>query len=738
MGSGPVPHTRVVGFTSRLTTALVVALAAAPVRAQGPEEPESEVDESTMRSLMQADLETLMNTPIEVSTATKTVQTIHEAPAIITTITRDQIAVWGYRTVAEVLEHVLGFFVVDDHISPNLAVRGISGGLYSESSIIKVLIDGHSVAFSSTGGNALGPELVPLTAVDRVEVIRGPASALYGADAFLGVVNIKTRDGKSLDGSTAWLSGGRLGSHLAADADASVGLSHGMVDMLVALRRTLQDLSGLTLPATSPAPSIPEYNLGATQARGLDQRSTTALAKIGVRPREGTDLGAFAYYSTIERGGEFGTLFQLANGFNDRGVFSENRISLWQFRTGLTLEQRLGARARLEFRGAYFTGGPRKDNRLEVGSEFFYVRRSYFFRGTDLDTHAEWDPHSSLRLVLGGSLLVDEERLPSKLGIAKQRLGEVGTGQIIEAVSVHQGHKTFLNGGGYLQGSWTPLGNYLGLTGGLRYDHHNIYGDQLSHRVGIVSSFGRDLHLKLLEGSAFKAPSPLLLYAVPSTTGDVRGNPNLKPQFVNTFEFQVAWSPTEWLDLSSVVAYSIVDDKTEFIQQGINKEARNVAHATTISSETLADLKPSDWLQAYLSFEYQQTRQRSGEEGFPAQVVGTSGTIYPNVMVHSGLVVQPPGAGLRAAVQLSYIGERRPSENNILLGGRAYTLPAYWLLEAKLASPGFHFFRDPAQEVSFAISGKNLLGANGPAPGFSGVDYPLAPRALWLEMDLIF
>jgi iron complex outermembrane receptor protein len=192
------------------------------------------------------------------------------------------------------------------------------------------------------------------------------------------------------------------------------------------------------------------------------------------------------------------------------------------------------------------------------------------------------------------------------------------------------------------------------------------------------------------------------------------------------------------LSTCPVVAYSIVEDKTEFIQQGINKVARNVAHATTISSETLVDLKPTDWLQAYLSFEYQRTRQRSGEEGFPAQVVGTAGTIYPNVMAHSGLVVQPPGGLLRAAVQLSYIGERRASENNILLGGRAYTLPAYWLLEAKLASPGFHLFRGEEQEVSFAISGKNLLGASGPAPGFSGVDYPLAPRALWLQMDLVF
>jgi len=721
-----------VGIAPGLTAALLFAWAS-PALAQSPED-----ERASMHSLINADLETLMNTPIDVSTATKTVQTIHEAPAIITTVTRDQIAVWGYRSVGEVLRHVLGFFMVDDHVSPNLAVRGISGGLYSESSIIKVLIDGHSVAFSSTGGNALGPELVPLSAVDRVEIIRGPASALYGADAFLGVVNIKTRDGKSLAGSTAWLSGGRVGTHLAGDVDVSAGMSRGMLDVLVAYRHNQQDLSGLELPATSPAPAIPEYNLGSTRARGLDQRSNTALAKVTLRPREGSDLRAFAYYSALERGAEFGALFQLANGFNERGAFSENRVSLWQFRTGLTLEQRLGSKVRLAFQGAFFEGGPRSDNRLEVGSEFFYVRRRFGFRGTDLDAHVEWDPASSLRLVAGASLLVDDERLPSRLGVAKQKLQDTSAGQIIEAVSVRQGRKTFVNGGGYLQGSWNPLGSYLGLTGGMRYDHHNIYGDQLSRRLGLVSSPRPNLHLKLLHGSAFKAPSPLLLYAIPSTTGDVIGNPKLLPQYVNTFEFQAAWAPTGWLDLSSDVAYSIVDDKTEFLQQGINKVARNVAHATTLSWESLVEARATEWLQAHLSFEWQRTRQRTGQEGFSAQVVGEEGTIYPKIMLHGGLVVRSARARLRAAVQASYIGERRASENNILLGGRAYTLSDYVLLEAKLATDGFHLFHDAAQEISFAVSGQNLLGASGPAPGFSGVDYPLAPRALFLEADLTF
>src|SRR4051812_16200473 len=67
------------------------------------------------------DLATLLETPLDVWTATKTDQKSQQAPAIITTVTREQIMAWGYRSVAEVLEHLLGFYVVDDHTAPNLA-----------------------------------------------------------------------------------------------------------------------------------------------------------------------------------------------------------------------------------------------------------------------------------------------------------------------------------------------------------------------------------------------------------------------------------------------------------------------------------------------------------------------------------------------------------------------------------------------------------------------------------------
>lgn len=701
-----------------------------------PQDDQLETDTRTEEEIEKMDLQDLLQTPIDVWTATKTVQRSHDAPAVITTVTREQIAILGYRSIAELLGHVLGFYVVDDHATPNVAVRGGSGGLYSDSSIIKVLIDGHSIAFSPTGGNWLGPELIPLSAVERVEIIRGPASALYGADAFLGVVNIQTRDGKGINGGAASLAGGMAGERLATDLDLALGTSRGMVDFMVAYRRHHADLSGLELPDSSPAPSLPSYNSGAREARGLDQGSQTAIARLSLRPRPGSEVGLFAYYSSMERGAEFASLYQLANGRDARNTFFENRVSQWQMRYGVHAEHDLTERLRLALRGQYFEGRPRKDNRLEVGSEFHYVRRSFHFRGVDIDAHGVWTPVPALRLVMGASLLIDDERLPSRIGIAKQPFTGVRAGEILEPVSVRQGRKTFLNAGAYLQGTWDLMDRRLGLTGGVRYDNHNIYGQRISERLGLVASPRPNVHAKLLYGSAFKAPSPLLLYAVPSAAGDVIGNAKLAPQRVNTSEGQLVWEPWPELTLSTGVAYSILSDKTEFIQQGINKVARNVARGTTLSWESLAQARPRDWLNAQVSFELQRTTQRTGQEDYVGEVIGSAGSIYPAYMLHANLVVQPPRFPVRLATLASLIGPRPASGNNVLLNAGPYTLPAYLLLEANLSTRGFELLREGVQEVSFSLSGKNLLGARGPTPGFSGVDYPLAPRSWFLQMNL--
>jgi outer membrane receptor for ferrienterochelin and colicins len=418
---------------------------------------------------------------------------------------------------------------------------------------------------------------------------------------------------------------------------------------------------------------------------------------------------------------------------------STSRVSLSQVRGGLFVEHDLRPTLRLSIRGSAFHGAPGDDNRLEVGSEFYYVRRQFGFRGGDIDAQVAWAPAldgaSTVSVVAGVSQLVDDELLPSRIGVARQT-ERTREGDVLDAISVYQARKIFLNSGAYLQGIWNLASDKFGVTGGVRYDRHNIYGGQVTERVGLVSSPLPTLHAKLLFGTAFKAPSPTLLYTVPSWVGDVTGNPELKPQYVRTFELQVASEPAAFFSISSDVAYSVLTNKTEFVQGGINQVARNVARAATVSWETTAALKYKRLLRAHLSFEAQRTVRRTGQEGYTADVVGSAGDIYPQAMLHAGVVAQPTNSPLRVAVQASWIGTRRASDTNSLLNTEQYRLPPYLLLEAGLSTRAFALFGNPLHEISFALTGKNLLAAAGPTPGFSGVDYPVAPRAYFLQMNI--
>lgn len=99
------------------------------------------------------------------------------ALANVFTISRADILSRGYRSVAEILGDVPGLYVIDDLVMPSLSVRGVNGGLAAGTRIVKVMINGHAVAFRPELSAFLGPELIPIDAIERVEVAKGLLSS---------------------------------------------------------------------------------------------------------------------------------------------------------------------------------------------------------------------------------------------------------------------------------------------------------------------------------------------------------------------------------------------------------------------------------------------------------------------------------------------------------------------------------------------------------------------------------
>ena len=183
------------------TLVLCLTVLADGARAQAPE-PEPEQKPAT--ELSQLTLQELTELKIDsVYGASRYTQKVTEAPASVTIITREEIRKYGHTTLADVLRSVRGFYVTYDRNYSYLGVRGFSRpGDYNAR--VLLLIDGHRLNDNIFGGALIGTEFpMDVDLIDRVEIIRGPSSSLYGTSAFFAVINVITRGADSTKGIEA-------------------------------------------------------------------------------------------------------------------------------------------------------------------------------------------------------------------------------------------------------------------------------------------------------------------------------------------------------------------------------------------------------------------------------------------------------------------------------------------------------------------------------------------------------
>jgi outer membrane receptor for ferrienterochelin and colicins len=701
-------------------SALLIGFVTAPAMAE-----DGDTESEAQAEVEELDLVKLLN--VEVSTATKTAESLEEAPAVITVVTREEIRRWGYRTVAEILTHTVGFYLVDDHVLPNAAVRGVTGGLGAESGVIKVMIDGRSVAYRTTSGNWLGTELVPLESVAQIEIIRGPASALYGADAFLGVVNIITKRPDELRPVQAIVRAGLSQHNPAGSFDAVGSMRSGNFDFMLGAAGELSDRSGLALPSESPAPTLRSDVAPHRTALNLERRSLVLQSRVGYRDPKLGELVLSGYASGLERGGDFAHWAQLTA--DESGARGTN-VALGQFRVNLDGLLHASESLDLALAVTYFQGGIMPSDRVELTSDLFYVERNSSYRGVDTLAEVRFVPSRRFNVVGGVETVYDHESLD-----VPQRIRRANDEPVIESTTAGRS-VDLLNYGGYVGSTLVVVDRYLKLTGGVRYDQHSEYGGQLTGRAGITSRLTDTIVAKLLYGSAFKAPSPHLLYAEPLRPGDVIGNPELAPQHIDTFEYQMSWIPGRSFGITSGISKSYIDDKAEFTPQGINLTARNVASQESLSWETRVDARHYDDVRGYASFELVDATRDLGQEGYAATLVGTENVVYPPWIGRAGLsfaVPSVPSVPLELGAEGRLIGPRRVSDTSIVERGASLTLPSYFVLDTSLSTRDLYLVA--GHETRMALRAKNLLVERGPDPGFSGFEYPLAPPEIFFEIE---
>ncbi|MCP4221337.1 MAG: TonB-dependent receptor, partial [bacterium] len=453
-------------------------------------------------------------------------QTMNEAPAIISIITARQIKERGYRTVGEALESVSGIDMIHDRAQYNVGVRGINGGKRAASRIIKVMIDGQPVSFRSSSENFLGEELIPINVVEQIEIIRGPGSALYGANAFLGVFNIITKKGEKT------FSADVEGRFKYGTNTLSYGGSAVVTGVMGAFNYTASGTASYADQSGALAVNVPgKTNYDTSSKSSKDTaKPQSYFARIGYTDETLGDFGLDFNFQELDTYAEF----------QDWGTLTHNnRINLYNLYARTRYANTLIEKFDLNASVTYSRGGAMSDDKLDTDTDTSNrITRDLGYYGIDaaLDVSFNIDKYSSL--TIGADFTRDTHTIqtfyPETVSTGRGTANAGGT---------LTGDKKFINMGGYTQAVIYPfrlfnvsLFETFGLTAGLRYDIHNIYDNVLNWRIGGVYQVTDSIYTKVLYGTSFKAPSCSQLYTNYITSGGVIGNANLKPEEAQTVE----------------------------------------------------------------------------------------------------------------------------------------------------------------------------------------------------------
>lgn len=446
---------------------------------------------ASAQDLTELALEDLLN--VEVSTASKYRQDAREAPAQVQVITADEIARYGWRTLGEALNSLPGYYLSDDRAYQYLGARGfLMPGDYSTRFLL--LLNGQRLndnVFEQAQFGTTFP--VDLALVERIEVISGPGSAIYGSNALLGVINVITRDGRTRPGTQA----------------AATVTTDGWRELRASAARVLGD-DGPTFVASishadKGARDLAVPSIGDT-ASGLDSgkhtRAYLSLQQSGLQ---------LSFWGMQRDAVPPVALFGAA--FNDR----RNTHSDSDYGLAAYLDRRLAPDLEFSGRVAYqehrysgnFIYPDASAARTDIGGGWLTAEGRFVHSGI-----------RSHKLIFGADLQQD-----ARASMVNYDLTNGGT-----TINLHDRE---WRAGLFAQDEWT-LDPAWKLSLGLRYDRYAIDLSHLSPRVGLVHAADEATTVKLLAGEAYRVPN---LFERKYDDGQVYlGNAALKPEVIRTYE----------------------------------------------------------------------------------------------------------------------------------------------------------------------------------------------------------
>lgn len=569
------------------------------------------------------------------------------APGVVETITRDEIEALGAISFDEIMQRAAGVVVQKNRVNdPVFTFRGVYNELNPQ---VLIMIDGSPISDPVAGGRPIAWNMLA-PAIERVEIIRGPGSAVFGADAFTGVVNIITKGAVREDLSALGIFGGNFGT-IGGYALQSFDFGETNVNLTLQGRRTAGDPDQIgAADAQSLADALTGTMASRAPGRLRTDRSEIA-ARLNVKPAESLTLFA-SYDAFFNTGSAYASTFHvddfhefnnhlLSGGFGYRTRAGETRIDI----DGRVLWNSLSARTLVAPAGAF--------SPATLNLAPFDLRNQFDYESIDARLEAaavrDFGAHT-IRFGAGGAHQRGYDILDRRnFLISPSGLIPAGSSDLVDVLSLGQ----LPNSSGTnrtigfvsIQDEWR-LSPELTLTAGLRFDHYTVFGGTLNPRASLVWAPSLTTTIKLLYGAAFRPPTFLEFRTNPGAI--ISGNPNLEPETIDTYEIEISRQITDGL----IVSVSGFYFKTE--------DTIAVVNTLTVPTFDNTDGFDGKGVEATFSISPHSSLSLKGHYAFQKVTMRDTGMRHANAPAHSAfadLEFKPTDA-FQANLIASYVGER--------------------------------------------------------------------------------
>lgn len=511
------------------------------------------------------DLESLMD--MEVTTASKKAQSIDEAPAAVTVITKEDLRFYGANNLGEALRLVPGMEIIQGGDNNyEVSVRGFSRTGYNTSNKVLWLVDGRSAYYDGLGGFRMETCPIAINDIERIEVIRGSGSALYGANAFSGIVNIITKKNKE-DG-----------------VHGSVSAAYGNLNQLNTMANVNGRKDKLSYKITLGYDNIDQVE---SRFEGLSDTEKDSLGDYGYL--EGSNSLMTRIY------GNMAVQYDLDENRNIRfaGGFSDAKKDYYYIVPGEVPS--LDFFAQLDYTDeknsfrAFYNSNPR-----------FEYKQNKFMYATDAT-----DPYMQL---MNRELITNHPEptvITRTMDYEYQR--NIEFGDKLSAIAGASYRANFMNSAvfttedveeypnynqnifaGFAQIDYKPI-EKLNISLGGRWDNHTTVGNNVNPKLAAVYKASDKHILRAGWGTATRNPhffdnyldiyyqgkrfqdlgvsfDPIynLGYSTPNIIFNVKGNTDLKPEKISSFELGYIFNVNEKLQVKVDGFYNIMKNAIEF------------------------------------------------------------------------------------------------------------------------------------------------------------------------------